>query len=158
VIGDMVIWRRWRGKIIVWRRCRRNVGVEVLLPLILWWVLSLLLLVEDVNSILQLCQPHTLPIDVLSLSLGVLSGFLSSHDGLLLLSKPLYFLLDPDQLILFSLGFIFFCFIQILDFNLVEFSFTLVDLQWWRWVGVDVLVTFTGLAGAYCGGRHVRLL
>jgi hypothetical protein len=99
-----------------------------------------------------------LPIDVLPLSLDALSGFLSSHDGLLLLSKPLYFLLDLDQLVLLSLCFIFFCFTPILDFNLVEFSFTLVELRWCRWIGVEVLVTSTSLAGACCGGGHVELL
>jgi hypothetical protein len=74
------------------------------------------------------------------------------------MSKPLYLLLDPNQLVLLSLGFIFFCFIPLLDFDLVEFDFILVDLQWRRWVGVEVLVTFTGLAGVCSGGGHVGLL
>jgi hypothetical protein len=93
VIGDVVIWRRWQGNVVVWRRW---VGVEVLLPLIRRRFLPLLLLVEDVNGILQFCQPRMLSIDVLSLSFSALSDFLSSHDGLLLLSKTLYFLLDPN--------------------------------------------------------------
>jgi hypothetical protein len=101
----------------------------------------LLLLIEDVNGALQFPRPRTLPVDVLSMSLSALGGYLSSHDGLLLLPKPLYLLLDPDQLILLSLGFIFFYFITILDLDLVEFSFILVDLRWQRWVGVEVLVT-----------------
>jgi hypothetical protein len=41
------------SKVVVRRRWR--VGVEVLLPLIQWLFLSLLLLAEDTNSILQLC-------------------------------------------------------------------------------------------------------
>jgi hypothetical protein len=45
VAGNVVIWRRWRGL----------VDVEVLLPLIRQWVLSLLLLAEDGNGILQFC-------------------------------------------------------------------------------------------------------
>jgi hypothetical protein len=45
VAGNVVIWRRWWGL----------VDVEVLLPLIGQWVLSLLLLVEDGNGILQFC-------------------------------------------------------------------------------------------------------
>jgi hypothetical protein len=45
-----------------------------------------------------------------------------------------------------------------LDFYLVEFDFFLVDLQWWKWVGVEVLVTSTSLASAYCGGGHISLL
>jgi hypothetical protein len=69
-----------------------------------------------------------LPIDVLSLSFGALSGFLSSHDGLLLLLKPLYFLLDPDQPSLVGLGFLYFCFVPILDLDLAEHGFTQVDL------------------------------
>jgi hypothetical protein len=73
-------------------------------------------------------------------------------------SKPLYLLLDPDQLVLLSFGFIFFCFISILYFNLVELSFALVGLRWWRWVGVEVLLTSTALAGTYYGGGHVDLL
>jgi hypothetical protein len=78
--------------------------------MIRWLVQSLLLLVEDANSILQLCKPHALPVDVLPPSFGVLSDFLSSHDGLLFLPQPLYFLLDPDQLTLINFGFFFFFF------------------------------------------------
>jgi hypothetical protein len=112
----------------------------------------------DVNGVLQFHQPHALPVDVLSASLDVLGCCLSSHDGLLLLPKPLYLLLDADQLILLSLGFIFFCFIPILDFDLVEFGFVLVDSQWRRWIGVEVLFTSADLADVcYCGG-HVGLL
>jgi hypothetical protein len=107
------------------------VGVEVLLPPIRQRFLPLLLLVEDVNILLHLCQPHALPIDLLSLSFGSLSDVLSSHDGFLLLSKPLHILLDPDQLALIGLSFLFFCFIPILDFDLVELGFALVDLQRW---------------------------
>jgi hypothetical protein len=74
-----------------------------------------------------------LPIDVLSVSLSALGGCLFSHDGHLLLPKLLYILLDPDQLILLNLNLnlssIFFYFIPILDFDLVEFGFILVDLQ-----------------------------
>jgi hypothetical protein len=86
-------------------------------------------MVEDFNGVLQFYQPHTLPVDVLSMNLDMFGGCLSSHDGLLLLSKPLYLLLDTNQLVLLSLSFIFFCFIPILDFNLVEFGFILVDLR-----------------------------
>jgi hypothetical protein len=96
---------------------------------------------------------------VLPPSFGALSSFLSSHDGLLLLSKPLYFLLDPDQLPLVGLGFLFFCFIPILNFDLVELDFALVDLRWWwKWVGVEVLVTSVTFTGNCCGGGHVGLL
>jgi hypothetical protein len=98
-------------------------------------------------------------VDVLPPSFDTLSGFLSSHDGLLLLSKSLYFLLDLDQLTLVGPGFLFFCFVSILDFNLVELGFTLVDLQrWWKWVGIEVLVTSVALVGNCCSGGHVGLL
>jgi hypothetical protein len=95
-----------------------------------------------------------------SLSLGALGGCLSSHDGLLFLSKPLYLMLDPDQLTLLSLDFIFFCFVPILDFDLVELSFTQVNLRWrcWRRVGVEVVVTSAALTGNCCGGGYVGLL
>jgi hypothetical protein len=57
----------------------------------------------------------------------------------------------PDQLVLLSLGSIFFCFIPILDLDLVELSFALVDLPQWRWwirVGIEVLINPTGFGGA----------
>jgi hypothetical protein len=158
VIGDVVIWQGWWGNVVVWQRWRGWV-VEVLLPLIQWWILSLLLLAEDANSILQFFLSRLLPIDVLPLSFSTLSDFLSSHDGLLLLSKPLYFLLDPDQLILVDLGFLFFCFVPILDLDLVELGFALVDLRRrWKWVGIEVLVTSVALVGNYCGGGHIGML
>jgi hypothetical protein len=98
-------------------------------------------------------------VDVMSLSFGALSGFLSSHDGLLFLSQPPYFLLDPDQLTLVSFCFLFFCSVPIVDFNLVELGFTLVDLRWWwKRVGVEVLVTFIALTGHCCGCGHGGLL
>jgi hypothetical protein len=143
----VVVWWGW------W-----SVGVEVLLSLIRQQFLSFLLM-EDVNGVLQFCQPHVLTIDVLSLS-DVLDSCLSSHDGLLFLSKPLYLLLDPDQLALLSLGFIFFYFDPILDFDLVELSFTRVDLpwRWWRRVGIEMVVTSASLIGTCFGGGYVGLL
>jgi hypothetical protein len=96
---------------------------------------------------------------VLSPSFGVLSGFLSSHDGLLFLSQSLYFLLDPDQLTLVSFDFLFFYFVPIMDFNLVELGFALLDLRWWwKRVGVEVLVAFVALTGHCYGGGHGDLL
>jgi hypothetical protein len=158
-MGDVVVWWGWWGVVVVWWRWGWGwVGVEVLLSLIWQWVMSFLLR-EDVNGILQFCQPRTLPIDVLSPSLSTLGGRLSFHDGLLFLSKPLYLLLDPDQLALLSLGFIFFYLIPILDFDLVELNFALVDLRWrWEWVGVEVVVTSTALTSTCCGDGYVGLL
>jgi hypothetical protein len=95
---------------------------------------------------------------VLSLRFGALSGLLSSRDGFLFLSQPHYFLLDTDQLTLVSFNF-FFCFIPILNFNVVELGFALVDLRWWwKWVGFDVLVTFVTLTGDFCSGGYGGLL
>jgi hypothetical protein len=88
----------------------------------------------------------------------------------LFLSKPVYLLLCHDQLVILSLGFIFICFILVLDFDSVGLRFALVDLWWqrsWRRVGVEVLMTsvslggasiFVVLAGACYGGGHVGLL
>jgi hypothetical protein len=162
VIEDVVIWlwKRW-GNVVVWRRWWWWVCIEVLLPLIRRRVLPLLLLTEDINGVLQFCQPCVLPVYVLPLSLSALDGCLSSHDGLLLLSKPLYLLLDPGKFIFLSLSFIFFCFIPILDFDLVELGFALDNLRWQRWrrrVGIEVLVTSAGLTGTYCGDRYVGFL
>jgi hypothetical protein len=53
----------------------------------------------------------------------------SSHDGLLFLPKPLYLLLDPDQFIILHRGIVFFCFVLVLDTDLVELSITLDDLR-----------------------------
>jgi hypothetical protein len=87
-----------------------------------------------------------------------------------LLPEPVYLLLAPDQLVLLSLGFIFLFFVPLLDFDLVELSFALIDLwrqRWWRRFGIEVLITSASLdrantsvvvAGAYCGGGHVGLL
>jgi hypothetical protein len=94
-------------------------------------------------------------------SLGALDGCLSSHDGLLLLLKPLYLLLDPGEFIFLSLSLSFFCFAPILDFDLVELSFALDDLRQWRWWrrdGTEVLVTSADFTSTYCGGGYVGLL
>jgi hypothetical protein len=51
------------------------------------------------------------------------SDCLSSHDGFLLLPEPLYFLLDPDQFLLFCCSFDFFSFnIPVLHLDLIERS------------------------------------
>jgi hypothetical protein len=159
VMGDVVVWQGWGGGNVAIQQRWGWIGVEVLLSLIRQRVLSFLL-TEDVNGVLQFCQPRALPIDVLSPSLSALGSCLSCHDRLLFLSKPLYLLLDPDQLTLLSLSFIFFCFIPILDFDLVELSFSRVDLQWgwWRRDGVEVVLTSTALTSTCCNGGYVDLL
>jgi hypothetical protein len=64
-------------------------------------------------------------VDVLSASFDALSNCLSSHDGFLFLLEPLYFLLDPGQLLLHC-GFIFFRFlILVLHLDLVKLGVAL---------------------------------
>jgi hypothetical protein len=85
--------------------------------------------VKDVDGILQLCEPRPLSVDVLSVRFGVLSNCLPSHDGYLFLSEPLYFLLDPNQLLLLYYGFIFFSFlVLVLHLDLIKLGVALNDL------------------------------
>jgi hypothetical protein len=68
---------------------------------------------------------------MLLLSFGMLSDGLPSHDVFLFLSEPLYFLLDPDQLLLLYSSFIFFSFLlPILHLDLIKLSVALSDLYW----------------------------
>jgi hypothetical protein len=70
---------------------------------------------------------------MLPVSLGALSDGLPSHDAFLFLPKPLYFLLNPGQLLLLCCDFIFFDFlIPILYLDLVELSVALNVLYWWE--------------------------
>jgi hypothetical protein len=62
---------------------------------------------------------------MLSMSFGALCDGLPSHDGLLFLPEPLYFLLNHGQL-LFCCGFVFIDFlVPILHLDLVELSIAL---------------------------------
>jgi hypothetical protein len=106
MMRDVVEWRRWRD-MVVWRTWWRWVGVG--------WMLYV---------------PRVVPVDVLPLSFAVLGGHLSSHDGLLFLPKPFYFLLDPDQLVLLSCGIIFiYFFVLVLDLDLIKLGVALDNLQ-----------------------------
>jgi hypothetical protein len=110
-----------------------------------------------------------LPVDVLPLSFGVLSYYLSSHDGFLFLHEPLYFLLDPDQFLLLYYSFDFLGFlIPVLHLDLIELGVIMNDLNWrrcpWRclvWstsIGLGGTGSSAILAGACCGGGHVDWL
>jgi hypothetical protein len=57
---------------------------------------------------------------VLPLSFGALSDCLSSHDGILFLPEPLYFLLDPDQFLLLY---------PVLHLDLIKLRVTVNDLN-----------------------------
>jgi hypothetical protein len=59
----------------------------------MWWSF-LPLLMEDVQVVLHLYEPHSLPVDVLPISFGALNCSLPSHNGFLFLLEPLNFLLD----------------------------------------------------------------
>jgi hypothetical protein len=51
---------------------------------------------ENIKRVLHLCEPRSLPVDVLPLRFDTLDCSLPSQDGLLFLPKPLNFLLDPS--------------------------------------------------------------
>jgi hypothetical protein len=106
-MGDVIELRMW-GDMSVWWEW---VDVVLMLPLNQRHILSLLLLVKDVDGILQFCEPCPLSANVLSVSFGALSNCLHSHDGFMLLSEPLYLLLYPDQLFLLCNSFVLFYFL-----------------------------------------------
>jgi hypothetical protein len=55
---------------------------------------SVPLLAEDVQVVLHLCEPCSLPVDGLPVSFGELHCGLSSQNGFLFLPEPLNVLLD----------------------------------------------------------------
>jgi hypothetical protein len=58
--------------------------------------MPMLMPTKNIKSVLHLCEPHSLPIDVLPVSFGTLDCSLPSQDGLLCLPEPLNFLLDSS--------------------------------------------------------------
>jgi hypothetical protein len=103
-----------------------GVGVGLIMDMVERGFLSLLLLAKDIASILQLRELRLFSVDMLSTSFSVLCDGLPSHDGFLFMSEPLYFLLNPGQLLFFCCGFILFgLLIPILYLDLVELSVTL---------------------------------
>jgi hypothetical protein len=75
---------------------RAGVGIGLMMDMVKRGLLSLLFLVKDIESILQIRKPHPLSVDMLPASLSALDCSLSSHDGLLFLPEPLNFLLDSS--------------------------------------------------------------
>jgi hypothetical protein len=119
-MGDLI--RRGRGG-----------GIGLIMDMVKLGFLSLLLLAKDIECILQLREPHPLSVDMLYASFDELSDVLPSHDGFLFLPEPLYFLLNPGQLLLFCCSFSFFSFlIPIMHLDLVELSVALNILYWWE--------------------------
>jgi hypothetical protein len=91
----------------------------------------LLSLTKNIEGVLHLCKPRSLPIDVLPMSFSVFDCTLSSQDELLFLPEPLNFLLDSCQLFLlcyyfFLLGF----FIPITDLDLIKLCVSWKRVPW----------------------------
>jgi hypothetical protein len=122
---EMVVWWGWLGGIWL---CGGGCGIGLMMDVVEWCFLYLLLFVKDIDSVLQLCEPHPLSIDMLSVSIGALGDGLPPHDGFMLLLEPLYFLWNPGQLLFFCCSFISFIFlILILHLDLVELN-TALDI------------------------------
>jgi hypothetical protein len=75
-----------------------EVGCVELMMQLLEWRLLPLLLVKDLNGVLELCEPRSLFVYVLPLSLGALNCGLPVSDGLVFLVKVLDLLLNPGLL------------------------------------------------------------
>jgi hypothetical protein len=77
VVEDIIMWRRWwlRNVVVWW--WQRWVGIERIVHLIERRFLSLFLLTENVNGVLQFYEPYTLSIDVLPSSISPLSSLLA---------------------------------------------------------------------------------
>jgi hypothetical protein len=82
----------------------------VVVWLLKWRLLPLLLLVEDLDIVLELYKPCSLPVNVLHSSFGTLSYYLPPYDDFLFFVEPLDLLLNPSQLFLLC-SFIFRVFI-----------------------------------------------
>jgi hypothetical protein len=94
------------------------------------WVAGAALAVEGYRHCIVAHETCSLPVDVLSPSFGTLSDYLVPHDGFLFLLEPLYFLLDPDQFLLFCSSFDFLSFlIPVLHLDLIELGVTMDDLK-----------------------------
>jgi hypothetical protein len=91
--------------------------------------LPLFLLARDINNILQLCQPCSLSINVLSSGFGALRCCLPPRNEFLFLTEPLYFLLYPGQPLLLYCYFIFIVFfVSVLHVDLIKLDVALVGL------------------------------
>jgi hypothetical protein len=84
-------WRWWLEEMVM--RWRWWWGWWLVRDLIIRWSF-LPLLTEDVQVVLHLCEPRSLPIDVLPASFDVLNCSMPSQNGFLFLSEPLNLLLD----------------------------------------------------------------
>jgi hypothetical protein len=94
--------------------------------------LPLFPLTEDLNIVLELREPCSLPVYVLPFAFGSLSCGLSMCDGFLLLMKPFYLLLNPGELY-FYYDFIIENFMfPVFHLDLLKLYVFLNDLKWQR--------------------------
>jgi hypothetical protein len=125
-VEEMVVrwWGLWLVKVLVMRWL-------LVRDLIQQSFLSLPLMMENVEGVLQLGEPRLLSVDVLPMGLGALDCSLCSQDGFLFLSKHLKFLLDSGQLLLLYCCFVFLgFFIPVMDLDLIELCVSLSHAYW----------------------------
>jgi hypothetical protein len=95
-------------------------------------LLPLFLVVQNLNSVLELRKYFSFSVYVLPPSFGTLDCYLPPHDGLLFLTEPFNLLLDSEQLLLFCGFFIKGFFLPVWDLDLFDLSVSLNDLYWQR--------------------------
>jgi hypothetical protein len=87
--GAHLRWKWWLEEMVMqwswWMWLVRDLVVQLSFTL---------LLAEDVQVVLHVCETRSLHVDVLPMSFGALHCSLRSHNGLLLLLEPLDLLLD----------------------------------------------------------------
>jgi hypothetical protein len=114
--------------------------VMVVVGVVGWWLmvdlakysfLPLLSLTENIEGVLHLYEPRSLPIDILPASFSALDCSLPSPDGLLLLPELLNFLLDSCNPFLLYCCFLFLgFFIPITDLDLIELYVSWKHVYW----------------------------
>jgi hypothetical protein len=130
LLEEMVVWWWWLMRELIVRRgwwWRR------------WWLMRdlversfvpLLLLMEDTEGVLHLCEPRSLPVDVLPSSFGALNCGLPSKYELLFLPEPLNFLLDSGYLLCCCFFFFSSLFIPIVDLDLIRICVSWKHVYW----------------------------
>jgi hypothetical protein len=121
--GYAVRWRRgW------WRR---------VVDFVMWWRWRwsfMPLLAEDIQVVLHLCEPRSLPIDVLPVSFDALHCSLPSQDGFLFLPEPLILPLESSELLFLCCCCLFFNFlIPIIDLDVIKVCIPWKRVYWRRY-------------------------
>jgi hypothetical protein len=87
-------WRVLRvWNLVVWWRWWRSIAIELIVQLFKWRLLLLLLLANDLDGVLELCEPRSLSVYMLPFSFDTLSCGLPANDGFLFSLKALNLLL-----------------------------------------------------------------